>query len=379
VKKTKTRKPHAPRVTGRGSAAGSAPIATIHDVARRSSVSVATVSRVINAPGRVREKTRRRVENAVRQLQFVPNVLASSLVTKRSQCVGLIIPSICPFFAPLVTEVEQVVYAAGSYLMIIKATTDHDDLLKSVQFLKQQRCESIILHPYKSSDAQIAALMDHEPNLVLIHRWISEHASRCVSVDNRAGARAATRHLIDMGHREIAVITGPRTDAESTERLDGFKQTMTAAGLTVDPRLVVEGDFEFTTGETGAAQLLASGRAFTGMFCFNDHMAIGAMSYLQSVGVRLPDQLSIVGFDDSVASSQTFPRLTTVYQPIADIGRVAAQRALALSTKAELPNGHTLFQPKLIVRDSVIPLRPQNDTTDAHAFGLASSVVTAPR
>jgi LacI family transcriptional regulator len=330
---------------------------TIRDVAKRAAVSVATVSRVLNGSSRVRDKTRTKVERIMRELEFVPNMIASSLAKNRSECIGLIIPNLGPLFAPLVNEIEQVVRAEGSYLVIVTGKIKADDVTRAVQFLQQRRCDALIVFPGEMNDRQVSTLLEENNNVIVLHHLVAKHQERCVLVDNRAGARMATRYLIDCGHRDIAVITGPNGNYESSERLTAFKSTMEEAGLIVDPKLVVPGEFDPPSGERGVAQLLASGREVSALFCFSDEMAAGAISYMRSAGIMLPRDMSVIGFDDVLYCSQIFPRLTTVHQPTREIGHIAAQRALALSSRRELPLGPSVLQPKLVVRDSVIPFR----------------------
>jgi LacI family transcriptional regulator len=339
---------------------------TIRDVARRAVVSVATVSRVLNEPARVREKTRARVEKAMSELDFVPNLLASSLAKNRTECIGLIIPNLGPVFAPLVNEIEHVIRAEGSYLVVVTGKIQPDDVAGAVQFLQQRRCDALIVFPGAMNNTQITTLLDEQRNIVILHHAVPDHMERCVLVDNSAGSRIATRYLIDCGHREIAVITGPDDNQESNERLAAFMQTMKDAGLAVDPKLVVPGDFDPVSGERGIAQLLSCGQRFSALFCFSDEMAAGAISYLRAAGVNLPEDLSIVGFDDVLYCSQIYPRLTTVHQPVIEIGRIAAQRALALSSNRDMPQGSTVLQPRLVVRDSVVPLRAATNAPARH-------------
>jgi len=186
---------------------------------------------------------------------------------------------------------------------------------------------------------------------------VPEHANRCVLADNRVGAQLATRYLLDCGHRDIAAITGPSYNTESAERLHTFLDTMEDAGLSVDPRLVVEGDFLLDSGTQAMAALLASRRRFTAVFCFNDRMAMGALSYLQGAGFSVPEDISVMGFDDTDYANLLYPRLTTIHQEVEELGMAAAQLALSLAGHDFPPPPRTVFPPRLVIRDSVKPPR----------------------
>jgi LacI family transcriptional regulator len=337
--------------------------ATIKDVARRADVSPSTVSRALNEPRKVNQKTRARIEKAVRELKFVPDPIASSLVSKRSKCIGLIIPNLGPFYSPLVSEIERIVRAEGTHLVVTTGNIRGDDIAHAAAFLRQRRCDAVIVNPGESSDREVMKMMKTEHNLVLIFRMLAKYQERCILVDNREGARMATRYLIDCGHRRIAVITGSDTNHESKERYAGFAEAMAEAGLAIDTKLVVQGNFEIANGKREVAKLLSTGLPFTAVFCFNDEIAAGAISYLRSVGKNLPEEISIIGFDDFIYAEQLYPSLTTIQQPISEMGRIAAQRALALSQGREPPPSPSLLPPKLIVRASVTPIR-KNAATD---------------
>ncbi|MEN9865252.1 MAG: hypothetical protein RL748_842, partial [Pseudomonadota bacterium] len=211
-------------------------MATIRTVADHAGVSTATVSRVLNQPDKVREPTRLRVEAAIRALNFSPNAFAASLVTRQSNCIGLIVADLSGgFFAPLITRVEQVVSQSGSFLVISCSKNTASEVESALAFLHQRRCDAIILFAAQLSDAALQQAMQMDPNLVLIHHTVPGFEERCVQVDNRAGARLAARYLIDCGHREFGLITGPLSNPESILRRDEFLSTLAAAQIRMRP------------------------------------------------------------------------------------------------------------------------------------------------
>jgi LacI family transcriptional regulator, galactose operon repressor len=331
--------------------------ATIRDVARQAGVSIATVSRVLNNPAKVRERTRQRVEKVMRAVAFQRNVFAAALVTNRSETIGLAVPHLTDvFFVPMISEIGKTVASHGSYMMVTCSGYSADEVERNIRFLQQRRCDAIIAFPGAMADAHLLALMAEIPHMVVIHRLLKRHADRCVLVDNRLGARLAARYLIDCGHRDIAVITGPSVNMESAERLATFVETMREAGLAVDPDLVAEGDFLLESGADSVARLLATAKPFTAVFCLNDRMAMGALSYLQSTGVSVPEEISLMGFDDTDYASLVYPRLTTIRQEVVELGRTAAEIALSMGGRDVAPPRRTILPPRLIVRDSVAPL-----------------------
>ncbi|MES2931951.1 MAG: LacI family DNA-binding transcriptional regulator [Pseudomonadota bacterium] len=329
-------------------------MSTIRTVAERAGVSIATVSRVMNDPHKVRERTRVKVETAMRELDFSRNTFAASLVTRRSECVGLIVANLAgAFFAPLINQVEEIVSASNSYLIVSCNKDSGSDVEGALQFLRQRRCDAIILYPGQLSDQALTTMLVNNPNLVVIHRTVAGFEERCVQVDNRAGARLAARYLIDCGHREIGVITGPPSNPESLHRLAAFVETMEAANLPVQAELIVEGDFRFESGRQGMAELLAVGKGLSAVFCLSDHMAFGALDYCRAVGIDIPGRISLVGFDDVEYSRLIHPRLTTIHHPIDAIARAAAEIALRLAAGETLQEPQRLLAPKLIIRESV--------------------------
>ncbi|NRR32834.1 LacI family DNA-binding transcriptional regulator [Oxalobacteraceae bacterium] len=327
---------------------------TIRTVAERAGVSTATVSRVMNTPQQVSERTRSRVETAMRELNFSRNSFAASLVTRRSDCIGLIVGGLSgSFFAPLVNIVEETVSAAGSYLIVSCGKDSPADVLAAVQFLRQRQCDAIILFPGQLSDAALQDLLGIHPNVVLIHRSIAGFEERCVQVDNVTGARLAARYLIDCGHRDIGLISGPAANPESAQRLAAFAETLAAAGVVLAPELVFEGDFRLASGRQGMAELLASGRPLSAVFCLSDQMAFGALDYCRAVGIAVPERLSLLGFDDVEYAELVHPKLSTVQQPIALLARTAVEIALRLALSKPSGGPQPLLTPQLMIRDSV--------------------------
>jgi LacI family transcriptional regulator len=329
-------------------------MATIRTVADHAGVSTATVSRVMNTPDKVREPTRLRVEAAMRELNFSRNEFAASLVTQQSNCIGLIVADLSGgFFAPLISQVEQVVSQSGSFLVISCSKNTESEVQGALAFLRQRRCDAIILFSAQLSDAALQQALRENPTLVAIHRTVPGFETRCLQIDNRTGARLAARYLIDCGHREFGLITGPLSNPESNERRDGFLATLAAAQIEVPPQRIVLGDFQIDSGRHGMADLLATNQPISAVFCLNDQMALGALDYCRAVGVAVPGQISLMGFDDVEIARLVHPRLSTIACPMTELARSAAQLALDLAAGQRAQAIRALFAPTLMIRDSV--------------------------
>lgn len=329
-------------------------MSTIHTVAARAGVSSATVSRVMNEPHKVREATRLKVELAMRELDFSRNSFAASLASRRSNCVGLVVSHLSSaFFAPLVNEIEEAVSAVGSYLIVTCGKNSEEEVAGGLQFMRQRRCDAIILYPGQLTDQALAEILNSNPQIVVIHRTVPGYEARCVQLDNHAGGQLAAEHLLRSGHRAIGVIAGPYSNPESMQRLAAFRETLQAAGVPLPPEHIVEGSFHFESGRQGMAELRAAQPALTAVFCLNDQMAFGALNYCRSAGIDVPSQLSLIGFDDVEYADLIHPRLTTVHHPVAALARTAAQLALRLAIGESLTEAQSLLVPRLVERDSV--------------------------
>ncbi|WP_137935850.1 LacI family DNA-binding transcriptional regulator [Chitinivorax sp. B] len=329
-------------------------MATIKDVARHANVSIATVSRVINEPDKVKEPTRKRVEAVMQELSFSRNALAASLVTRRTGCIGLIIPQLSgAFFAPLISAVEHTVRAGGSHLVVSCGNCTQAEVLAALSFLKQRSCDAIIVTPGALEHETLVNLLETHPNILIIHRLVPGYEHRCVVVDNYQGAFMAVSHLIEQGHRRIAAVTGPHNNPESMDRLRGMRDAMTKAGLPLPDNYVFEGIFGPESGLAGAEAFLALSKPPTAVFCFNDQTALGVLDYCKRRQIAVPADMAVMGFDDVEFADLVSPRLTTVHQPIDTIGRTAGTLALRLAKREAMTDDSHVIQPRLALRESV--------------------------
>jgi len=334
---------------------------TLKDVAKLAGVSTKTVSRVVNHQGEIRTETRERVQAAIEQLGYRPNVLARSLIHKRTNTLGVVAWGI-DYFGPsrTVVGIEQQAHQL-EYSLFLNLVAWPDDVNREqvLDTLITHRVDGIIWAVpevgnnrewLKSSNLEIL------PPIVFLSMKQRPGLS-VVAVDNFSGARQATQHLIDQGRRKIGIITGPLDWWEARERYAGWEAVMHEANLATSPSLVVEGEWSAAAGEQGLLTLLNQEADIDAVFASSDQIALGALSTAHRLGKQIPKDLAIVGFDNIPESACFWPPLTTVYQGLIDVGRIAVQtlhrmieanRQMMTSDAAT----NTLIKPELIVRAS---------------------------
>ncbi len=294
---------------------------TLEEVARLAGVGRGTASRVINGSEHVSARTREAVETAVRELGYVPNQAARSLKTRRTDTVALVIAEdeervfAEPFFAGLVRGISRAVDAT-SRRMVLSMVPGEDQLARLGQFLTPQHVDGVLvvsLHDGLS--------LPDSPDLPIAYVGRpNDPKASFVDVDNRGGARQAVEYLLSRGRSRIACLTGPQDMASGRDRLEGYRDALAAAGVPFDPELVETGDFSDLSGVNGAAALIDRGVDLDAIFAANDVMALGALRELTRRGLRVPEDIALVGFDGSAAAAASSPRLTTVFQPLPDLG-----------------------------------------------------------
>ncbi len=330
--------------------------ATIRDVAARAGVSHQTVSRVINHNPNVAHLTRERVLAAIRELGYVPSPMARGLISNRSHSLGVVADDISDgFFARAVAGAEIEARRRGYYLMIASVEPD-DDELGYLRLMLERRVEGLILArpSVPLAPADLRAARDAGVPLVAVGSS-GLTGFPIVDVDNRQGGYDATRHLLERGHSRIATIVGPREWPSAAARLEGYRHALREAGVVEEPALVENAsDWGLESGRAGAARLLERGSGFTAVFAHSDLIALGAIRQLRESGLRVPDDVSIVGYDDLPVADYVDPALTTVHQPMHEVGAVAARLLLDQITGGVAPApGSRLLPAVLVVRQSV--------------------------
>ena len=329
-------------------------MATIRDVARHAGVSMTTVSHVVNGTRTVSAEGRRRVEQAIEALGYVPSAVARSLKKQSTRTVGMMIPnSSNPYFAELARSVEDRCFAAGYTLVL--CSTDDDARRQSVylQVLSERRIDGLIVVS-TGRDAELRQMLAGlTMPFVLVDREIAEPDCDLVETGHLNGGLLATRHLLSLGHERIACIGGPPGLAPSDQRIDGWRLAFTELGRAqARDGMLWRGDFTSQGGYEAMHAIARSSVAATAVFVCNDLMAIGALRAAHECGARVPDELSVVGFDDIELSAYTSPPLTTVAQPKGRIGALAVDMLLERISGRRSEGRKVVLAPELRVRAS---------------------------
>ncbi|WP_353646704.1 LacI family DNA-binding transcriptional regulator [Mesorhizobium sp. WSM2239] len=331
----------------------------IRDIAEKLGVSPATVSRALTGTGLVAEPTLSRILEAARALHYRPNVNARNLRTQRSMAVLLVVRDVGnPFYLDILKGVEATARAAGYSVLMGNTENDPDRETEYFDMLRDGHADGMILMTGKLP-SKPGYLDDFPSNLpVVIALEVIENTSfPHVQIDNVAAAREAVRHLIGLGHRRIAHISGPVPEIMSLRRRDGYREAMAEAGLTIPAGYEPRGDYLLHTGQDACRALFALPEPPTAIFVANDEMAFGAIHELRRLGRDVPGDVSVVGFDDLYLSEAFYPPLTTVNQPRADIGRAAMIMLLGMFSGERAPQTPLVMPTTLRVRGTTAPAR----------------------
>jgi LacI family transcriptional regulator len=329
-------------------------MATIYEVSKLAGVSLATVSRVMNDSSKVSPKTRKKVEAAMKELSYSPNPIAQSLASNRSNTVGVLVPELHgPFFGVILSGIEAELRAAGKHIIITAGHSEEKTEIESMEFLSTRRCDALILYVYGVSDDFLVEFEESSVPLVFLNRLIPGMERQCISLDNELGGYLATKSLLELGHRELAYISGPLWKRDSSKRLNGHNRALEEFGLGLNEQLMFEGNYEESSGRQGMEHLLALDIPFSGLVCGNDEMAAGAMGAARKKGFSIPEDISVIGFDNVFFARYTYPELSSIDCPIEEMGRMAA-RCILKNAYGE--NGKKIqhrFEPGLVRRASI--------------------------
>jgi DNA-binding LacI/PurR family transcriptional regulator len=308
----------------------------------------------LNGTGQIAPGTRVAIDAAVEQLGYHPNTIARSLVTKSTQTIALLLPDITnPFYAALVSGIQHRALEAGYTMLLCTTESDPEREEQYLSLLRAKQVDGALVDGLVLPPDRIARFVRDGFPIVCLDRDVDSASVPLVQVDNRLGARMATEHLLSQGHTRIAHVAGARELRISEQRVDGYRDALLAAHLPPTPELVAVGDF---TEEGGyrAMQVLMS-RGFSAVFAANDLSALGVLSALAENGRRIPEDVSVVGFDDLRLSRFTSPPLTTIRQPAAEIAERATQLLLDLTQGKPVLEQLHLLEPELVVRGSTAP------------------------
>lgn len=332
---------------------------TIEDIAQQANVSISTVSRVLRKSSGVAADKRKAVLQAVSDLDYRPNVFAQSLASGQSMTIGVITQNFgSPVYDGILQGILQGLEGTEYSSLFADGRWDKTIEQNALQAFLDRRVDGLIFVGGQLSESVMAEVGRKTP-VIVVARSMASMVENCIHFDNFQAAYDLTRYLLDMGHRNIAHITAKmhyqKTVSDVSQRCDGYVQALTDAGIPVDPQLIVEGNLMQQSGALAMEMLLMAKRPFSAIFAANDQMAFGARLALYRRGIRVPDDISLVGFDDEMTAAFTVPPLTTVRQPSIEMGQAAAAAILDLIDGKQVT--HQTFNSQLIVRESVSRLR----------------------
>jgi len=329
---------------------------TIREVAQHAQVSVTTVSHVINGTRFVSEEAKARVQAAIAALHYVPSAVARSLKSSRTHTVGMMIPNNSnPYFAEIIRGIEDTCFAAGFNVILCNSDDDPHKQAAYVRVLSEKQVDGLIVLSSGGDPELLDTLRGAPMPQVVVDREIDDLAADLVEVDHEGGARLAVEHLVSLGHARIACIAGPLALSPARQRVQGWRSALQAAGLACDDALVADGGFTAAGGFAAMRALLVYRPS--AVFASNDLMAIGAICAAAEAGLRVPQDVSMIGFDDIALAAYSNPPLTTIAQPKHQTGELAAQLLMQRIAQPGRPLQREILRPSLVLRRSAAGLK----------------------
>ncbi|MCP1181710.1 LacI family DNA-binding transcriptional regulator [Paenibacillus sp. 1781tsa1] len=326
---------------------------TIYDIAREAGVSIATVSQVINGKGKISEKRRAEIMEIMERLHYQPSAIAAALTGKQTYTLGLLVPDISnPYFAELARAVEDRSRQLG-YSVVICSTDNKDERVERyLNLLQQKRVDGMMIGTGIDNADILSPLLQQSIPVALIARHMPTLSVHTVTIDDILGGALAAEHLLELGHTRVAVLSEPSKVSSSQERVRGFREALIKAGYTLEPTQIRESAADLSSAKKEALLLLGENDHPTGLFCCNDIQAIGALQAAKELGLRVPEDVSIIGFDNTILASVTSPPLTTVAQPIEELGHRAVDLLIEELKDEQKEPQKIVLKPELVIRDS---------------------------
>ena len=298
-------------------------MSTIKDVARLAGVGLGTASRVVSGKGSVAPATAKRVRRAIEQLNFRPSHAARSLLSGSTQMIGVYIPILKgTFYTPILQTIDAELRAGARHMVVAFGHGSADERRQAVegaQFLINRDCDGLIVMSNALLEKDVLALSREQPNIVVLNSVFQSMREQCFTPDHLQGGAVAAQALLQHRHREFAVIAGPASSPDNVARLTGFMDELRRQGIDLQTVRTIDSDFSPEGGWVSAKALLASRHRFTAVFCANDEMAVGALSYFQETGLTVPQRVSVLGYDDTQSAEYSAPRLTSVHIPLREV------------------------------------------------------------
>lgn len=328
---------------------------TIKEIAKMADVSIATVSKVVNHKDQnISEETRRKILDLIDAHNYIPNRIASSMITKKTHSIGLIIPDITnPFFPEVARGVEDYAHQHGYHVVLCNSDNDPKKEVSYIAMLQEKMVDGIIftsssLRKYDSSE-----LLRFQIPVITVDREIENLRTKGkITVDNTNGAFQGVTHLLRQGRKRILHLSGPLSSKPAEDRRNGYQQALASQSISYDPGLVFEGDYTMEWGYKGVKMAYDQAIVFDSIFCGNDLIAIGAIKALGEMGVRVPEDVAIVGFDDIYIATVVMPNLTTIRQPNYQMGYKAAEMLIELIKDPNCDLADLVLETELVVRES---------------------------
>ncbi|MDE8753479.1 LacI family DNA-binding transcriptional regulator [Pectobacterium polaris] len=329
---------------------------TMLDVAKKAGVSKATVSRVLTGNNYVSKTTRDRVFKAIEEIGYRPNLLARQLATSKSQIIGLVVTNTLysgPYFSELLFQTATMTEKYGRQLIMADGKHSAEEERQAIQFLLDLRCDAVIIYPRFLSTNELEEIIEqHDQPIMVVNRTLHQHGDNGICANHQQHCHDAVTYLIAQGHRDIAFVCGAANSPTGTSRLAGYRQALEENGVPYNDRLVAPGDWTHDSGYTAAKILLQRSATFSALVASNDDMAIGAAKTLREHGLAIPQDVSLLGFDDLPMASWFYPPLTTVHVPVAEMISYTLEKLLC-RLEGETVAPAPAFKGELIIRDSV--------------------------
>jgi LacI family transcriptional regulator len=332
-------------------------MATIKEVAAAANVSIATVSHVINGTRYVSDELKARVSQSMETLGYQPNSIARSLRSGQTKTIGMIVPDASNlYFAEIARAIEDVGYENGYSVILCNSDNNPEKQHSYNKTLIEKQIDGLIFISVGAYEEDLALIKDANIPIVVFDRFVPPDTADVVLVDNRMGGRLAASHLIELGHHEVGCITGPEELPSSSDRVEGFLQLLRRENSEPPPEWLQSGDFQIQSGDSCMTRILDQPERPSAVFVCNDMMAIGAMNAIHRRGLRIPGDISIVGFDDIALSAAVHPPLTTVAQPITDLAATTCELLFnrMLNTDERGPTRSVILHPQLVIRASTM-------------------------
>lgn len=293
----------------------------ILEIAKRAGVSIATVSRALNNSGSIREATRQRILSISREMNYHPNSIARGLSQKKTDTIGVILPELIDeFFMDIIHGIDEEAYKANKFVMISSSHSQRNIIETLLEFMGSGRVDGVILMLPQLYDEAAELIRKSKRPVILLNVYRDQQDIVSFNIDNYHGSFAITEHLIKHDYKKIGIISGPPGNCDAKDRFRGYKEALTQYGLSFDKNLIVEGDFKSQSGYYGFLRLMSQPEKPEAIFAANDMMAVGIYEAARTSGIKIPEDIAIVGFDDIHLSRFLQPRLTTVHVPIQELG-----------------------------------------------------------